>query len=94
LECARIVYTNHAGDRMDERDILVEEVETVVRDGEIIRRYDSARPLPCVLMLAMVNGRPLHVVVAVNGEDGLCIIVTAYVPDLSDWQPGFRVRKT
>jgi hypothetical protein len=39
------------------------------------------------------NDRPIHVVLAVNEEENMGIVVTAYQPDPSLWGDNFRRRR-
>jgi hypothetical protein len=45
-------------------------------------------------MLASVNNRPIHIVVGKDVEKERCIVVTAYEPDPSIWEPGFKSKRS
>jgi hypothetical protein len=45
-------------------------------------------------MLASVNDRPIHIVVGKDEEKERCIVVTAYEPDPSIWEPGFKSKRS
>ncbi|MGE0086132.1 MAG: DUF4258 domain-containing protein [Desulfococcaceae bacterium] len=88
-----IEYRIHASQKMFRRDIHEDDVETVLKNGEIIERYDEDFPLPSLL----INGRtsekrPLHVVAAINCTEKIIVIITAYEPDKSRWTSGFSGR--
>ena len=85
-------YRIHAIERMFERDITQKDVESVVRNGEILQSYLNDKPYPSYLSLGFVEKRPVHVVYAVDDKENV-IIITVYEPALDKWQVGFKVRK-
>ena len=88
-----IVYRVHALQRMFERAITQADVREALRTGEVIELYPDDQPYPSRLILALVRGRPVHVVVAEDRDAQRVIIITAYEPDLDRWEPGFRHRR-
>jgi len=78
---------------MFEREISDQEVLKVIREGEVIEEYPNDEPYPSMLILGFVNDRPIHVVLAVNEEESMGIVVTAYQPDPSLWRDNFRRRR-
>jgi len=78
---------------MFERHILVSDVRRVLETGDTISDYREDRPLPSRLVLGWVSGKPIHVVAADDPDSDITIVVTAYVPDLSQWHPDFRRRR-
>ena len=78
---------------MFEREISDEEVLKVIQEGEVIEEYPNDEPYPSMLILGFVNDRPIHVVLAVNEEESMGIVVTAYQPDPSLWRDNFRRRR-
>lgn len=94
IENFEIVYRLHASKRMFEREISVDDVEYLLKNGKIIERYDDDYPLPSLLLNGFsVNKRPLHLVVAVNRDEKRLIIVTVYEPNLLKWLDNFSRRK-
>ena len=94
VENFEIVYRLHASKRMFEREISDDDVEFLLKNGEIIERYDDDYPLPSLLLNGFtVNKRPLHLVVAVNRDEKRLIIVTVYEPNLLKWLDDFSRRK-
>ena len=79
--------------RMFQRGLTVKEVQEVIEDGDIITDYPDDVPFPSYLMLHWINDRPIHVVLALDAENQRCLVVTAYVPHLSQWHPDFRTRR-
>ena len=61
---SRLVFRLHAVQRMFERSISDVDVRKVLVDGVMIEDYPDDQPYPSFLVLAWVNGRPLHVVAA------------------------------
>jgi hypothetical protein len=78
---------------MFQRGLTVKEVQEVIEDGDIITDYPDDVPFPSYLMLHWINDRPIHVVLALDAENQRCLVVTAYVPHLSQWHPDFRTRR-
>ncbi len=94
VENFEIVYRLHASKRMFEREISDDDVEFLLKNGEIIERYDDDYPLPSLLLNGYsMNKRPLHLVVAVNRDEKRLIIVTIYEPNLLKWSDNFSRRK-
>jgi len=89
-----LVFRLHAVRRMFERGISPDDVRDAIRTGEVIEDYPDDTPYPSQLMLGWAGARPLHVVVARNSAEHEVIIVTVYVPDAKQWQPGYKRRKT
>lgn len=70
--------------------ISASEVEHVVAEGEVIEDHPEDVRGPSCLMLGSGGGRPIHVVCAPKNE--YSAVITAYVPDPSQWSPDFRRR--
>jgi hypothetical protein len=89
-----VLFTPHAITQMTGSDRLITllEVLNVVSNGEIIEDYpNDRRGHSCLLLGTGDAERPLHVVCAPK-EDHFTII-TAYVPDNTIWEEGFRKRR-
>ncbi|WP_407919610.1 DUF4258 domain-containing protein [Candidatus Nitrospira inopinata] len=78
---------------MFERRISEPEVEEAVRNGEVIEEYSEDTPYPSQLLLGWFGGRPLHVVAAYDPGSGTCVVITAYVPDATQWNEDFKTRR-
>ena len=83
----KVVYRVHATLRMAERGVSRLEVEQTLGVGETIEGYPDDKPYPSRLLLATINGRPLHVVAAWNEGDQEWIVIMVYEPDPKDWTP-------
>jgi len=71
--------------------LLRAEVESAVRDGELVEDYpEDVRGHGC-LMLHSPQGRPVHLVCSPKVE--YLAIITAYVPDPASWSTDFKRRK-
>ena len=89
---ARILYLPHAVRQMarPERLISANEVEQVVLEGDLVEDYpDDVRGHSC-LLLGAPDGRPVHVVCSPRAQ--YLAIITAYLPEPTQWSPDFRRR--
>jgi hypothetical protein len=86
----QLAFRVHALERMFERRITVEDVRSVIADGEVIQSYPDDRPYPSRLVLGWRGTRPIHAVVAEDSEADTLIVVTAYEPDPVQWDAGFK----
>jgi hypothetical protein len=93
MECEQVVLSGHAIERMFQRGIGVGAVLAVVARGETVAAYADDTPHPSRLLLGFVDGKPLHVVVALDESAGVCIVVTAYEPAIEQWGVDYRTRK-
>ena len=87
-----VFYTNHAIQRMFERNIDEDEVTEAIENGRIISEYPVEKPYPSILINSRIPGRPLHVVYSEDG--GRRIVVTVYRPALDEWNEDFSERRT
>ena len=97
-ECAagNIKWTAHALERMQERDIERTDVIACIKNGRIIEQYLESYPYPACLILGKVKNAnslvmPIHVVVGQG--NGYIWVITAYIPDETEWINGFSMRK-
>ena len=65
----KIIFRIHAVQRMFERQIGVEDVRSVLENGETIESYVDDVPYPSRLILGWRGDRPIHVVAAENHPD-------------------------
>ena len=73
-----------------ERLISANEVEQVVLEGDLVEDYpDDVRGHSC-LLLGAPDGRPVHVVCPPRAQ--YLAIITAYLPEPTQWSPDFRRR--
>ena len=93
MHCDTLKYTNHAIEFMARRAIKEQEVEYAITGGETIENYPDDKPFPSRLVFALVNGRPIHLVVGFNEEAKACFVITAYEPNTEKFEPDFKTRK-
>lgn len=87
-----ILLTEHARVRLIEREITIQDVIHCIEVGEIIKQYEDDKPFPsCLILGVSINKKHLHIVVSLNG----CFIhlITAYYPNLEQWEPDYKTRK-
>ncbi|MDP3465379.1 MAG: DUF4258 domain-containing protein [Sulfuricurvum sp.] len=87
---SQFIWRKHALERMLERSISRNEVIQCAYNGEIIETYPEDFPYPSSLVL-QVEGKILHIVMALNDEE--CYIITAYRPNLDEFENDFKTRK-
>jgi len=89
----QFIISNHARNRMFQRNITTDMIIEMIANGEIIEEYSDDFPCPSVLVLGYTNQDPLHVVVGHCGDHVRIIMV--YKPDKGLWiEHKKRIRKT
>ena len=91
-DCKTKIFSRHAIQKMFQRNITKSEIDNVISKGQIIEEYPKDSPLPSFLLLGFNDNRPLHIVIAFNKSDYICIIVTVYEPDPNLWKDNFTRR--
>ena len=94
LSVGRFEWRQHVLQRLAERGIRQAAVLEVLRAGARIEDYPENTPYPSALFLGWVDGKPLHVVVALDAQSQWAYIITAYEPDLEHFEPDYRTRKS
>jgi hypothetical protein len=79
---------------MFEREVTVQKVRDVVKDGETIEDYSTEMPDPSRLILGFQGKRPFHVVVSESQETREITVITVYVPDPRKWDKSFTSRRS
>lgn len=90
----KLLFLPHAIRQMSRPDRMItpQEVETVVMGGELVEDYPhDSRGHSGLLLGQGDGGRAIHVVCSPK-EDYLAVI-TAYLPDTSQWSSDFRRRR-
>jgi len=88
-----ILWRQHALERMAARGIARSAVKNVLIHGTLIEGYPDDRPFPSGLFMGIEDGRPLHVVAALDAEEQVVFIVTAYEPGPERFEPDHRTRR-
>ena len=80
------LYTisQHARERMFERNIDTNQILEVIRNGKIMEEYPDDFPCPSVLSRGEDTDLTLYVVYAICPT--YLVIITAYYPDENKWQ--------
>ncbi|MCL5292761.1 MAG: DUF4258 domain-containing protein [Actinobacteria bacterium] len=78
---------------MFERRIGEDAIRHVLETGEVIQNYPDYKPFPSSLLMGWYESRPIHVVI-VRDNKAQIIIITAYKPDVDQWQSDFKRRKS
>lgn len=88
----RIKWSMHALKRLRERGISIEDFKNCIFTGEIIERYPESYKTPsCLVSGFSVNKLHLH---TVSGYDeSYLFAVTAYYPNLDEWESDYKTRK-
>jgi hypothetical protein len=94
MNCEQIIFSQHAVQRMFERGIQTNAIRAIIESGEVIGDYPDDQPFPSYLVLGYVEGRPIHVVIAIDAISQRCYIITAYIPDLDIWHPDFKTKRS
>jgi hypothetical protein len=90
----RLLFLPHAIRQMSRppRMIRTNEVEVVVTQGELIEDYPSdPRGHSCLMLGFGVASRAVHVVC--SPKDEYLAIITAYLPDPTQWSDDFKRRR-
>jgi len=85
------IFTDHARERMKERNIKYDDIVSSINNGEIIEQYEGDKPYPSCLILGYSDNKPLHIVLSLN--NGIIWIITTYIPTLEKWEEGYKIRK-
>lgn len=88
----KIKWSMHVWKRLRERKISTDDFKNCICTGEIIEEYpDDPRSPSCIVSGLNISQRPLHDVV---GYSELYLqAITAYYPDLNEWENDFKTRK-
>ena len=88
----RVLWRDHAVEKMLQREIRKQEVKECIFNGEIVEEYHTDRPFPSCLIFSYTEAnRPIHVVCSMN--EGVLYIITAYEPNLFKWQEDYKTRR-
>jgi hypothetical protein len=79
--------------RLHGRHLTRQDILAAVSTYEIIEAYPEDKYLPSYLVLAENYGVGFHVLFATDIENDNIRVVTAYRPDLEEWEPDLRTRR-
>ena len=87
-----IAMTNHAKNRLHERNITIDGLKNAIMTGEIFEQYEDDKPFPsCLLLGKNENGLSIHMVASIGDE--FLYVITAYYPDEEEWESDLKTRK-
>jgi hypothetical protein len=88
----RIKWSVHCVERLQERDISIDDVENCIKCGEIIEDYPDDFPYPsCLIFGYDTKQKVLHVVVGTDNQ--FLYIITAYYPDTIKFMEDLKTRR-
>ena len=91
---SNIKWAKHCLERMQERDISINDVESCLHTGEIIEDYPNDHPFPSYLIMGYrASNDIIHVVCAPNDIGTELWLITAYIPTQKKWMDDFKTRK-
>jgi len=94
LFCAegKIFWTAHALERLQERDISVDDVKNCIMNGEVIEEYPDDFPHPSALIFGCdLNGKIIHVVCGI--DEKFLYLITAYFPTTGKFLDDLKTRR-
>ena len=90
--CGKILWTAHALERLQERDISVDDVKNCIMNGEVIEEYPNDFPNPSALIFGCaLDGKILHVVCGI--DENFLYLITAYVPTTEKFFDDLKTRR-
>ena len=88
----KIIWIEHCLNRLNQRDILIEDVISTINTGKIIEYYYDDYPYQSCLILGKdCNNEVLHIVCGLNGNT--VYVITAYYPDSIKWEEDMKTRR-
>src|SRR5687768_5976250 len=92
---SNVLWSRHAVAALVDDNLQRREVEAALQQGQVIEDYPpTQRPLPdCLVLANLADGRPLHVVTAIDAENDRIVVVTVYMPTRDRWEDDWRTRK-
>ena len=92
MDCTQVILKRHLLRRLIERALRPVDILAVIQSGEVVESREENGETVYVL-LGSPSGRALHVVLSRHTQTGHCEVITAYYPDLLQWNAGFRKRR-
>lgn len=89
---SNIKWAKHCLERMQERDISIDDVESCLQTGKIIEDYPDDFPHPsCLIFGYTKENKILHIVVGSNSDT--IFFITAYFPNTDKFEKDLKTRK-
>ena len=89
----RILWTYHVNMRLQGRFISRNMILDSVADYEIIEQYPRDKYLPSYLVYSRYQNRIFHVLFAIDVENDNVRIITAYYPNVEEWEEDLKTRR-
>lgn len=91
-EIDKILFSNHALERIRQRGIKQRDIKNCIMSGEIIEQYPDDFPFPsCLIYGVDANKKILHVVASDEGTASR--IITVYYPSTEKFNNDLKTRK-
>ena len=82
----------HCLNRLNQRNISIQDVKTAIQNGCIIEYYYDDYPYPSCLILGYnIDKKKLHIVCGIS--EYMVHIITAYYPDRNYWEKDMKTRR-
>jgi len=94
-DASKVLWSRHAVAALINDHLQRRNVEDALQHCQVIEDYPpSHRPLPdCLVLAILADGRPIHVVAAVDESNDRIFIVTVYIPASDRWEDDWQTRK-
>lgn len=95
-ECVKdqkIVWTYHVNMRMKGRFIPRKFILDSVENYQIIEEYPKDKYFPSYLVYSCCPDAEFHILFAADVEGDNVRIITAYIPNINDWEKGLKKRR-
>ncbi len=89
----KIYWTYHVNIRMKGRFISRKFILESIRCFEIIEEYPNDRYMPSYLVYSRYQGKVFHVLFATDVEEKHVRVITAYFPNLDEWDIDLKTRR-
>jgi len=93
LRRKRLLWTYHVNMRLGGRFIPRESILAAIATFELVEVYPDDKYLPSYLLLGRAGPDAFHVLFAADVEGDNVRVVTAYRPDVAEWQNDFKTRR-
>jgi hypothetical protein len=92
---SNVLWSRHAVAALVDDNLPQREVEEALKQGQVIEDYPAThRPLPdCLVLANLADGRPLHVVIAIDEPNDRIFVVTVHIPTRDRWEDDWRTRR-
>ena len=89
----KILWTYHVNMRLKHRFIARQAIVDFSDCYEIIEHYPKDKYFPSYLVRSKYQNNVIHILFAIDLESNNIRIITAYRPNSTEWEAGFRIRR-